>query len=289
MEIDDELAALCAATDLTEVAPERIYTEMRKLLLHAPRPSSGLETIRRTDLLRFFPEMAALVDVAQDAEWHPEGDVWTHTLMCLDVAAELRIGDPARDLLLMLGVLCHDLGKPATTEERDGRIISHRHDSLGVEWSERLLARMRAPNAVVRGIGALVRHHLAPALYTRPGGAGPRGYRRLLRRLHEAGVDVDLLWRVARADHLGRTTQDALAGEFPAGEAFVERAKELEQDPNTFEPAVTGRYLIARGVAPGEQMGELLERCREVQDETSWTDPARILERARDTSGSSRG
>lgn len=288
MEIDPELEALCAATDLSGVAPERIFGELRKLLLDAARPSRGLEILRRTGLLRFFPELAAMVGVPQDPRWHPEGDVWVHTLMCLDVAAEMREGDPSRDLLLMLGVLCHDLGKPDTTETRDGRIVSHRHDRVGVDVSERLLARLRAPNAVVRAVGVLVHHHLAPAALVRggDGDAGPRAYRRLLRRLREAGVDVELLWRVARADHLGRTTPDARARRFPAGDVFLARAREVEQEPQTWEPAVTGRFLVRKGVPPGPALGALLERCREVQDETGWSDPEAIFERVRRETGS---
>ena len=126
----------------------------------------------------------------------------------------------------------------------------------------------------------LVRHHLAPALFTREDGpAGPKAYRRLLRRLAEDGLDVELLYRVARADHLGRTTEDALAEAFPAGDAFLARAGEIEAEPGTHHAAVQGRHLVARGIEPGPEMGRLLERCREIQDETGWTDPDAILER----------
>jgi tRNA nucleotidyltransferase (CCA-adding enzyme) len=282
MQVDDELVGLCAATDLRSVAPERIFIELRKLLLDARAPSRGFEELRRSGLLRFLPELAALIGVPQDAKWHPEGDVWTHNQLCLDVAAGLRVGDAERDLLLMLGVLCHDVGKPGTTEEREGRIVSHAHDVKGVAVTEQLLARVCAPNAVVRGVSALVRHHLAPALYTRPKtGAGPRGYRKLVRRLREAGVDADLLWRVARADHLGRTTEDARTGSFAAGERFLAEASRFEDDPQTWRTVVTGRFLQARGVEPGPELGRWLERCREIQDETGWTDPEAILERAR--------
>ena len=74
-----------------------------------------------------FPELLALVDCPQEVEWHPEGSVWLHTLLVVDesarIAEEERLPDDER-LRLVLGALCHDLGKPGTTELEDGRIRS---------------------------------------------------------------------------------------------------------------------------------------------------------------------
>ena len=90
---------------------------------------------------------------------------------------------------------------------------------------------------------------------------------------------MELLARVARADHLGRTTDEALQGEFAAGDAFLERARSLEIDHEVLPDVVQGRHLLARGMTPGREIGEILDKCRAVQDETGWTDPERILER----------
>ncbi len=283
MEVAPELRALCGATDLARVAPERIFGELRRLLAEAARPSQGLEVIRDSGLLRFLPELEALIGVPQNPTWHPEGDVWVHTLRSVDVAATRRGGGTDRDERLLWGVLCHDLGKPATTCEQDGRITSHRHESVGVEVSEALLERLRAPRSLVRAVTTLVRHHLAPAQLGRSGqgAAGPRAYRRLLRRLRAGGVDLELLHDVASADHLGRTTEDARRGVFPAGERFLEVARAIEADPHTHAPAVTGRFLVAQGVPAGREMGLLLERCRRIQDDTGSTDPNEIFGMAR--------
>ena len=89
---DEELVALCRKLDLSELSGERVFEEIRKLLLRAAKPSIGFRFLEDTDLLRFFPELDALRGVAQDPEWHPEGDVWVHTLMVLDAAASLRGG-----------------------------------------------------------------------------------------------------------------------------------------------------------------------------------------------------
>ncbi|MEC8360093.1 MAG: hypothetical protein VXZ92_09950, partial [SAR324 cluster bacterium] len=110
-----ETLELCQTLDLNELSRERLLGEFVKLLLRAERPSIGLEILRQTKALRFFPELEALIDVPQDPTWHPEGCVWTHTLMVVDEAAKLRVGEEKNDLFLMFGALCHDFGKPATT------------------------------------------------------------------------------------------------------------------------------------------------------------------------------
>ena len=325
---DEALVALCRKLDSSELSGERVFDEFRKLLLLAPKPSIGFRVLEDTDQLRFFPELDALRGVAQDPEWHPEGDVWTHTLMVLDVAATLRdAGDGAdgpghaarpvtapphrgsagapvfphggdtgkddpesapaaaslhdradEDLALMFGALCHDLGKPATTEPIGGRIRSHGHDVEGVAPTRALLGRMHAPGALVDRVAALVEHHLAPALFIR-NGATAKGYRRLARKLERAGVGMELLVRVARADHLGRTTVDALAGRFDAGDAFLAAARAHSVEHAAPRDVVLGRHLIERGLQPGPGFAPILERCRDVQDETGWTDPGRILDR----------
>ena len=274
---DEALVALCRKLDSSELSGERVFDEFRKLLLLAPKPSIGFKVLEDTDQLRFFPELDALRGVAQDPEWHPEGDVWTHTLMVLDVAATLR--DRAdEDLALMFGALCHDLGKPATTEPSGGRIRSHGHDVEGVAPTRALLGRMHAPGALVDRVAALVEHHLAPALFIR-NGATAKGYRRLARKLERAGVSMELLVRVARADHLGRTTADALAGRFDAGDAFLAASRAHSVEHAAPRDVVLGRHLIERGRQPGPGFAPILERCRDVQDETGCTDPGRILDR----------
>ena len=276
---DAELVGLCRTLDLSELSGERVFDELRKLLLRAAKPSTGFRFLEDTGLLRFFPELDALRGVPQDPEWHPEGDVWVHTLMVLDVAAGLRSSGGDEDLALMLGALCHDLGKPAATERVDGRIRSYRHDVGGVAPTRALLERIRAPGALVDGVAALVEHHLAPALFIR-NGATAKGYRRLARKLERAGTSIELLVRVARADHLGRTTADAVAGRFDAGDAFLEAARAHSVEHTAPRDAVLGRHLIERAMEPGPGFGPILERCREIQDETGWTDPVQILDRA---------
>lgn len=273
---NDELKQLCAELDFSELSVERILAELDKLLLRSERPSIGFEFLRETNLLRFFPEIAAMIDVQQEPEWHPEGDVFVHTMMVIDQAAALRRGDED-DRALMYAALCHDIGKPATTERFNGRIRSHKHDTEGVAISERFLGRLKAPTYLIRRVGALVRHHLAPGLYHR-GGAKPKAYRRLARELEAAGTNMELLLRVATADHLGRTTEDALARRFPGGDHFRQQMDALDLRDEAPKDVVLGRHLIARGLKPSERFGDILERCRDVQDDSGWDNAERILD-----------
>ncbi len=278
MEPDAELVALCRGLDLADLPGERLRVEFDKLLLRAQRPGRGLDVLHSTQALRFFPELAALVGVPQDPSWHPEGDVWVHTRMALDAAAELRTGgldDPA----LMYAVLCHDFGKPTATRESGGRVRAHGHEGEGALAARRFLERLRAPNALLAQVLALVEHHRAPAQLPRDG-AKSRAYRRLLRRLGEARVSPELLERVARADHFGRTTRAARERSFPEGERFLAAIRELAVPYGGSHDAVWGRHLVARGLEPGPEFARILARCREVQDETGWSDPERILSRA---------
>ncbi len=276
MEPDAELRELCAALDLSELPGDRMRIEFDKLLVQAPRPSIGFEVLRTTGMLRFFPEMQALVGVPQDPKWHPEGDVWVHTLMTLDAAAGLRTGDC--DAELMYGALCHDFGKPARTEEVDGRIRSLGHDRASIAPTRRFLRRLRVSNEFEARVVGLVAHHLAPAML-HDSGATPKAYRRLARRLASHGVTPALLERVARADQWGRTTEEARERRFAAGDAFLRAFAELGLPETGPADVVQGRHLVARGFAPGPAFARILERCRAVQDETGWTDPDAILER----------
>ena len=118
--------------------------KLEKLLLQAARPSIGFPLARDLGIIdQVLPEMVPLIGCEQEPEWHPEGDVWIHTLMVIDRARELN-GDLDRPRLItvMLGAVCHDLGKPATTAFIDGRIRSLDHEQAGVEPTISLLDRL---------------------------------------------------------------------------------------------------------------------------------------------------
>ena len=253
MRADAALVELCQKLDLREVSPERVFEEFRKLLLRGERPSQGLEFLRESTLLRFFPELDALTrgtDVG----------AWSRTLMTVDRATKLRRGDDD-DLVLMLGALCHALGQRADSVMATEPV----GEPVGIES---LLARMRAPKDVVRRVSTLVEYCPEPTLLVE-GSASPGDYRRLSRKLAAAGVSLELLARVAESAYPG-----------PAVRQFLARARELGVDQSAPADAVGGRHLVARGFAPGPRLGAILELCREVQDETGWLDAERILDEA---------
>lgn len=279
---DEQLLDLSSKLDLSEISPERVFEELRKLLLKGRRPSLGFEFLRDTGLLRFFPELEALIDVPQDSHWHPEGDVWTHTLMVIDEAAALR--DDSDDLALMFGALCHDLGKPEVTEHSEGIIRSLGHEARGVRCTESLMSRLRAPKLLIEQVKMLVKHHLAPTQFVHQQ-AKPRAYKRLARKLESANVSMELLARIARADHLGRTTLDSKRRSFAAGDEFLSVARECFIEHEGPKDLVLGRHLLDRGLEPGKRYGWILERCRELQDEQHWDDANALLDEVLDELG----
>ncbi|MCC7075456.1 MAG: HD domain-containing protein [Deltaproteobacteria bacterium] len=265
--------ALCG--ELNTLPKERVWGELGKLLVRGVWPSAGLHVLWQTGALAaLFPEVAALVGCAQEPEWHPEGDVWTHTLLVVDEAAQLARRDGLDDgeaLRLVLGALCHDLGKPLTTAFEDGRLRSKDHEAQGEAPTRALLDRIGAPHDLVDDVVALVREHLKPFhLYKEQ--ASDAAVRRLALR-----VPLPRLVRLARADHLGRTTDDALAHDDPAGEWLLERAAALAVADAAPKPMLLGRHLLARGLVAGPALGALLKEAFEAQLDGRFADEAGAL------------
>lgn len=272
MDIAPETQELCRRLPLAELPMERIYGEFRKLLLKAARPSVGLEWMRKLGLLSHFPELQALIGVQQEAEWHPEGDVWIHNNMVIDEAAKLRRDEYGEfdNMALMLGALCHDLGKPACTTFSDGRWRSPAHDVRGEGPTRAFLDRITREAALVETVVGFVREHLKPALlYKARAEVKPSAIRRLALR-----VDIEKLVRVARADHFGRTTPDALAREFPAGEWLLEQSRELNVLAEKPKPFLTGKFLLSLGMKAGPAVGKLIAESFELQLEGELADVA---------------
>jgi tRNA nucleotidyltransferase (CCA-adding enzyme) len=270
LEIEAETVEICRRIDLTDLPKERIWGELEKLLLKARKPSIGLQWLYDLGVVeQLFPEMKALVGVPQEKEWHPEGEVWTHSLLVVDQARELIDDLPyAKQVTVMLGALCHDFGKPATTQFFDGRWRSHAHDEAGVEPTVSFLDTLGIHTLngydVREQIVQLVRYHLKPGeFYKQRENLGDGAFRRLARR-----VEPDLLYRVSRADTLGRNA-DWIPPEkwFNAvpQEWFIERAKELAVETEAPKPILLGRHLIELGLKPSPVFGEITKAVYELQ------------------------
>jgi tRNA nucleotidyltransferase (CCA-adding enzyme) len=253
-----ETVALCTTLTQDGQPSERLWEEWKKLLIQGVKPSLGLQFLSDCGWLRFYPELAALQGCEQDPIWHPEGDVWIHTLHCLDWFAMERTGNQDDDLIAGLGILCHDFGKPATTTTDFGRITSRGHEPEGAAPTRHFLERLTNQDDLINEVIPLVLCHLRPhALYD--ANTSDSAVRRLARQVKR----IDRLVRVARADHAGRPPKPF--DEFPAGTWLLERARKLDVEDRAPTPLVMGRHLLELGVRPGPDMGRLLDECYEAQ------------------------
>lgn len=270
--MDEKTVDLCKSLrdELVTLSKERIYEEFKKLLL-APQPSIGLAILRSVDALVIFPELAALIDCPQDAEWHPEGDVWTHSLMVADQAANIirQVSlSEEEQLMVMAGALCHDLGKPATTIHKDARIKSPGHEQAGVAPTIAFLESIGFPKKWHDEVTSLVKDHLKPhQLYRSRDEVSDGAIRRLACR-----VNIDRLLMVAKADFLGRTTADALSGEDPSELWLRDKVKEVLGPDLSPQPILLGRHLIALGEKPGPHFSAILSAAFEAQLDGAFSD-----------------
>jgi tRNA nucleotidyltransferase (CCA-adding enzyme) len=261
--IEETTADICRRTALDDLPPERVWGEFEKLLL-APKPSVGFEVAMDLGVIaKLFPELQALAGCPQEPEWHPEGDVWVHNLQVID-QARTRIDDLPRpqQLAVMLGAVCHDLGKPATTKFIDGRIRSLDHEEQGVAPASLFLDRLNV-NAfdgydVRKQVLGITAQHLKPGSWFKVRDEVRDGaFRRLAHK-----VDLELLARVAKSDCEGRKpgTFDCAAMDW-----FLERARALGVQHRPPEPILLGRHLLALGLKPGPRVGEILKAVYEQQ------------------------
>ena len=278
-----ETVALCRsiADSYAELPVERVWGEWNKWAEKSTVPSRGLAVLEETGWLRHFSEIAAMRGTPQEPEWHPEGDVFTHTQLCLDALARIeawRSSDPGRRRLLMLAVLAHDFGKPSTTEraERRGalRWISPGHEAAGGPIAEAFLRRIGAPLELAAPVAALVVHHLAHH-HGQAGEFSDSQIRRLARKLSPATIDDLAL--VMTADSRGRPQKNS-----PETIALIaqlaSRSHELEVRNAAPKPIMLGRHLVALGRKPGPEFSVVLAAAFEAQLDGAFRDEEGGLE-----------
>jgi len=284
--LDEATAALCRTIGLDDLPPERVWGEIEKLLLQARRPSIGLALAMDLGVVaKLFPELQALAGCPQEPEWHPEGDVWVHTLQVID-QARTRIEDLGRpaQIAVMLGAVAHDLGKPATTALIDGRIRSMDHEEKGVAPAAAFLDRLNVRTIdgydVRKQVLGVTAQHLKPgSWYKVRDEVGDGAFRRLAHK-----VDLELLARVAKSDCEGREP-----GRFDcaAMDWFLERARSLGVEHRPPAPILLGRHLLELGLKPGPRVGEILKIVYEQQLDNQVRTLEEAIESARRIMGSS--
>lgn len=257
--------------ELETLSNNRIFEEFKKLLLKSKQPSRGFNLLKELNILPYFPELEALVGCEQEPEYHPEGDVWIHTLMCLDEMVKIETQDESEKLILMLAILCHDLGKPMTTEIINGKITSYKHEKEGVAPTHSFLERLTNDKKLIKAVVPLVEYHLAPfQLFLQQ--SSLKAVKRLASK-----VNIELLCKVALADCKGRTLPDSSKCD-KAIEWLLETAQELNVQNEAEKPLVLGRDLLQLGMQPSQKFGEILEFAYELQLDNPNHDKKRILE-----------
>jgi tRNA nucleotidyltransferase (CCA-adding enzyme) len=264
--VDPASFDLMRIISLKDLPAERVWVEFEKLL-KAPNPARGLELALELGVVKeLWPELFALVGVQQDPEWHPEGDVWVHTLHVVMAARDLcnRATGQAyeKEVTVMLASLFHDLGKATTTELLDGRWRALGHEAAGVELALSMLQRLNVQtinNYNVRAqVLALVTDHLKPfeLFKDQPKNIG-RAFRRLSRK-----VDLALLADVAEADTVGRPPRKP---NLEAVDWFKATTASLDLRDGPPPAILMGRHLIDLGLKPGPDFGPVLKQVYEMQ------------------------
>lgn len=256
---------LCRRIDVSNLPAERVFGEIKKMLIEADFPGRGLLAAHSLFLLSREPELTSMVECAQDILWHPEGSVFIHTVLSLDVAATLRknIKSVEDKLVLMLAVLFHDIGKTVTSRQPEegkkiGRIISPGHQPLGARITGDVLNRWRAPKSVTERVSSLVMsHHRIYDLWKSRDIVTKGALKRLM-----SETELDLMKPLFLADKYGRGQVLGFSEEISWLEKTVE---EMKIDSEQLKPIVMGRHLLELGVASTPFMGKILSRIYEAQ------------------------
>lgn len=276
---DAELNSLCKKMDVSKVSRERIEMEFEKLFLKSKRPSLGIRWIYNLSRLKeLLPEVGALVGVPQNPHYHPEGDVFEHTMQTIDAAAHLSYDSAKTKLIMVYAALCHDVGKATTTEFVDGKWKSLEHAQEGEDIAKKLLLRITHNIDLIAAVRKLVKYHMMPVQFI-TGEAKPAAYKRLARKLAPEAT-LQMLADLSLADKRGRNPSGVLplTTDVPEIAAFLKHAENLQVRIQSEEPILLGRDIMDV-IEPGPKMGELLKDAYEIQIEEGIKDKEELKKR----------
>ncbi len=247
-----ETLEICRKTDITALSRERVFEELKKALLKSDKPSVFFEVLRQCNALSFwFPEVEALIDLPQNPAFHPEGDVFVHTMIVLDKGARYR-NKTDNPTGFMLSCLCHDMGKATTTEFFNGAYHAYRHEEAGVKAAGNFLKRLSSDRRLREYVKNTVLNHMRPnKLYD------SNSKFKKTNALFDEVIDKKGIIYIALCDAMiGTDTAPA--------EAFLfDRLAEYERAVAL--PGVTGADLISAGLKPNEDFTRLLALGRKLQ------------------------
>ena len=254
-DIAPETVELCSRMDLAALPKERIMGELEKALLKADKPSVFFETLRRMDQLSvWFPELEETIGVEQNPRHHAEGDVWIHTMMVTDQAAQYR--DKAKDPLgFMLGAVVHDFGKELCTEVVNGEIHAYDHERLGLPLVETFMRRLTEEKSLIEYVMNMAALHMKPNMMAKDGASV-----KATNRMFDQSVDPEALVYLARCDKLGKISR---SGSTPYDEFLFGRLETFRK--YMARPYVMGRDLVDAGVKPSSRFTEYLEYAHKMR------------------------
>ena len=242
------------------------------------KPSLHLEILKNSQELKFFPELFSMVDVLQDPKWHPEGDVWQHTLHVCDQAAIIGRRDNLSNnelIELLFAALCHDMGKPSTTIYEDNRWKAPGHPAAGIPIAESFLLKINASKELISIAKPLVGEHLVHAQLS----MGNKAIRKVIKRLYPASFDQ--LFRLIEADLSGRpplpTGLPQTVLDFKVRFNEIEKTIPFELIEAT-EPLIMGRHIIELGYKPQKWFKDVLAYCHEAQIQGKFNDELEALQ-----------
>lgn len=235
---------------LVDLSGERVESEMHKAMMKSERPSVFFRMLVEMDALDYwFPELSALIETQQAPEFHPEGNVFEHTMLVIDQAAKVR--DRADDpYAFMLTALCHDFGKAKTTffNEKKQRLVSYGHETAAKPSIDSFMDRLRLPNAVRAYVQNLTLLHMQPNMYV-DNDATDYAFNNMFDKTKHA---EDLLL-LARCDHFGRGVPLDYARYECKLSARLAKYRELMELPEA-----TADDFMKLGVKPSPLLGEML-------------------------------
>ncbi|MFU8780977.1 MAG: CCA tRNA nucleotidyltransferase, partial [Kiritimatiellia bacterium] len=251
------------AASLAHISPERIRDELTRILIESQRAGQAVWTLEHLGLLPvFLPEVSALQHQPQPPEFHPEGDVLTHTLMMLD---DMQHRTPA----LVYAVLLHDIAKPATATHDGQRIRFHGHAELGARMAESILRRLRMSNALIEEVCIAVRGHMR---FMEVQNMRKATLRRLVGGPYFP-TEMELHRLDCRACH----------GMLDNYSFLKEKIRAFEQEPVLPDPWIRGEDIIALGIHPGPRIGKLLKKAYDQQLEGNIPNREALLQWLRQT------
>ena len=244
----EETVRLCRRMELSELSRERVEVELKKALLKGKKPSAFFEILRSTcGLDVWFPEVKALIGIEQDSKFHPEGDVWTHTMEVLDRAAEYR-NKTKNPYAFMLLALTHDFGKVITTETINGRIHAYEHETKGLPIIETFLRRITNESEVISYVINMVPLHMKPNVT-----AAAKSAVKVTNRMFDRACEPEDLIYFAMSDKPVMSGDNPFTGD---PEFLFERYEVYKE--TMAKPHVTGSDLIEAGLEPGKYFSDIL-------------------------------